>query len=111
LLLLRVAAGVSAITNAFISLRAGPSGPQLALDILSIAAGLLIMAGLWTPVSGVVVAALEAWVLVSRQPIDFWATILLGAIGAGLALLGPGAWSIDARLFGWKRIDMRDRVG
>lgn len=111
LLLLRVAAGLSAITNGFMKLRAEPSELQLALDVLSIAAGLLIMAGLWTPVSGVLVAALEAWGLYSQPPIDFWATILLGAIGAGLALLGPGAWSIDARLFGWKRIDVRDRAG
>lgn len=111
MLLLRVAAGVSAITNGLMKLRAEPSVPQLALDILSIAAGLLIMAGLWTPVSGTLVAALEAWGLYSQQPVDIWATILLGAIGAGLALLGPGAWSIDARLFGWKRIDVRDRAG
>jgi hypothetical protein len=25
-----------------------------------------------------------------------------------LALLGPGAWSIDARLFGWRRIDVQN---
>jgi len=23
-------------------------------------------------------------------------------------MLGPGAWSVDARLFGWKRIDLQD---
>jgi putative oxidoreductase len=33
----------------------------------------------------------------------------LGALGAALALLGPGAWSVDARLFGWKRLDIRSR--
>jgi hypothetical protein len=31
---------------------------------------------------------------------------LSAAIGAGLALVGPGAWSLDAWLFGWKRIDI-----
>ena len=28
------------------------------------------------------------------------------AMGAALELVGPGAWSVDARLFGWKRIDV-----
>jgi hypothetical protein len=35
--------------------------------------------------------------------------VLLGTLGMALALLGPGAWSLDARLFGWKRIDVPDR--
>lgn len=35
---------------------------------------------------------------------DFWAEILLATIAGALAMLGPGAWSIDARLFGRKRL-------
>jgi len=35
----------------------------------------------------------------------------MATIGAALALVGPGAWSLDWRLFGWKQIDIRDRKG
>ena len=55
-------------------------------------------------------AVVEFWSAFS-QPGDPWTYILLGSIGIALALLGPGAWSIDARIFGWKRIDIRDRQG
>lgn len=78
------------------------------LQIFAIAAGLLLFLGLWTPVAGVLVAVIE--VLSIFSPIgDMWIHILLGTLGAALAMLGPGAWSIDARLFGWKRIDLGTR--
>jgi hypothetical protein len=70
--------------------------------------GGLLVAGLWTPIAGAGVAVFEVWNAFS-QPGDPWAKILLGTLGLALALLGPGAWSIDARLFGWKRIDIRPR--
>jgi hypothetical protein len=41
-------------------------------------------------------------------PMDPSIYILLSSMGAALALLGPGAWSVDARLFGWKRINIQD---
>jgi uncharacterized membrane protein YphA (DoxX/SURF4 family) len=33
--------------------------------------------------------------------------ILLAILSVSLALLGPGAWSIDAQIFGRKRIDIK----
>jgi hypothetical protein len=49
------------------------------------------------------------WSLLMRRG-DPWTGILLGTLGAALALLGPGAWSVDARRFGWKRMDIRERT-
>ena len=102
LLLLRLVAAIAVIVQ---RLTTG----SLLLDWVAIAAGILLLSGLWTPVSGSLLAALELWKLLSRQPLDPWADILLATIGAALALLGPGAWSADARLFGWKRIEVGDR--
>jgi hypothetical protein len=49
-------------------------------------------------------AALELWFLVSFATGDAWSQILLATTAAALAMLGPGVWSIDARLFGRKRL-------
>ena len=79
-----------------------------ALSVLTIGAGLLLLVGLWTPIVGTLVAPIEVWKLFLHDG-DPWIYILLGTLSAALAMLGPGAWSIDARLFGWKRIDLPPR--
>ena len=76
--------------------------------VIQIGAALLLLAGLWTPSAGLLVVVLEGWLLFA-QPDDPWPHILLATLGGALALLGPGAWSADARLYGWKRLDIRDR--
>ena len=67
------------------------------------AAGLLLCAGLWTPIAGGALAILALRSAFSGTG-EAWAQILLASIGAALAMLGPGSWSIDARLFGRKRL-------
>jgi len=104
LLLLRVVAGVALIAPAIARLRAEAPAPPLIPVILGTGSGTLLIAGLWTPVSGAMVALIEIWSALS-QPGDPWTNVLLGAIGGALALLGPGAWSVDAKLFGWKRVN------
>ena len=68
-------------------------------------AGILLLAGLWTPVVGTLIAVIEIWVAVSR-PGDPWISIVLATLGATAAMIGPGAWSLDARLFGRKHMTM-----
>ena len=76
--------------------------------VLLMGAGLLLIAGLWTPIVGTSVALIEIWKIFSLAG-DKWVWLLLGTASAALAMLGPGLWSIDARLFGWKRIEAPPR--
>jgi putative oxidoreductase len=87
---------ISSVTDA---LRFEIAAPEL----LGGAAGALIIAGLWTPVTGIVVSALQGWIVFYR-PSGALMPIVLAVLGLSLAMIGPGAWSIDARLFGRKQI-------
>jgi uncharacterized membrane protein YphA (DoxX/SURF4 family) len=103
---MRLVAGSSLIAHGLVGLWSRPPAQWLIPAVLGIAAGILLVVGLWTPIAGSLVAVLGAWESMT-QPGDPWANIFLSTIGIGLALLGPGEWSADARLFGWKRIDIR----
>lgn len=110
LLLMRVVTSLVLLSKAALALHRGGSVGSAALAVFAGGAGALLLAGLWTPIVGVAVAAIALWSAFA-QPGDPGTYALLGCMGAALALLGPGAWSVDARLFGWKRIEIRDRQG
>ena len=85
--------------------------PPLSATITSailLGSGILLMLGLWTPIVGTLVAFVEAWKILTL-PGDRWLWLSLGAVSAALAMLGPGFWSVDARLFGWKRVEAPPR--
>src|SRR5271157_4563756 len=80
---------------------ATPSGTVAAPQVIGALAGVLLMAGLWTPVAGVVTACAEAWVAFS-SPAHVGIPVALAVLGVTLAMIGPGEWSVDARLYGRK---------
>lgn len=91
---------------------AGPLAPILpfAIDLQLLAAGCsaLLMVGLWTPIAGLLMAIAQLSLLLFH--FSSWSMhIVLAALGAALAMIGPGAWSVDAHLFGRKRIRIPQR--
>lgn len=106
LLLLRVAAGILLIHDAAIALFPRPELQTSILQSVAIGVGTLLLLGLWTPVAGLLVTVVEVCVLLLGT-VQVRSSILLGAVGDALAALGPGALSIDARLYGRKRLDIR----
>jgi len=103
LLILRLSASITAFHQC---------GEPLALNhslfktFAASATVLLISAGLWTPIAGGMLVVLAIWTAVSRTE-DPWTLVLLAAVGIALTMLGPGAWSIDARLFGRRRLRLK----
>lgn len=105
LLLIRIVAGISLIIDGVQKLQAGQPIDSVILGLLAIGDGALLVAGLTTPIAGTLVIAITSWETVVRHG-DPYPAILLAGMGAAVALVGPGAFSIDAWLFGWKRIDL-----
>ena len=105
LLLLRVAAGSSLVARSILVLGNTPTFGTGFTQLFIATAGLLLIAGLWTPVGAAVMVLFELWRIISRHG-DPASNILLCTLALAIALLGPGAWSVDARLFGWKRIEI-----
>jgi uncharacterized membrane protein YphA (DoxX/SURF4 family) len=111
LLLLRLLTGVALIHFGIANLREAPPLATVVLQSIGAGAGILLLIGLWTPVAGGLAAIVKVLIAFSRyfsHSDDPWIPIIQAVLGAALAMVGPGAWSIDARLFGRKRIDMPD---
>lgn len=100
LLLLRLCDGITLLVHGAIH-----SGFSWSLEgfaqLIAVAAGSLILLGLLTRFAAAVGVVTVLYLAASIEN-----HIVLAAIGASLILLGPGAWSIDSRLFGRRRIDL-----
>lgn len=113
LLLLRVAVGIiAAAVGAFYVAEAADPGIGLWIGgLLAIVGGLSLIIGLVTPGAGAIVVLGGVGVALSWLPASS-SGLLPGPLGAWLIvivavaiiLLGPGAYSLDARLFGRREI-------
>ena len=105
LLLLRVVVAAALILR-FVQLHNRASAQTTAAHVIAAVIGLLLLCGSWTAAAGVMLAIIESVLAFSHNG-DPWVSVLLASLGVSLALLGPGTWSLDARRFGWKRIEIR----
>ena len=112
LLLLRLLTGAALIRVGICSVLEGPPTLIIVLQFVGIACGLVILIGFFTPLAGALALVVKVWIAVFRfssHSGDPWIALAQATLAAALAMIGPGAWSIDARRFGRKHIDLRGR--
>lgn len=113
LLLLRAAAGAALIVqgSAYLGNRYDRELPFLSIALLTTAVGALLLIGCLTRFAAVVAAVASVGSIFSWLPglnVGLFETrmtaTLAAAIAAAVFCLGPGAFSVDARLFGRREV-------
>jgi putative oxidoreductase len=105
LLLVRLVVGLILIHDGIGALMGVPQRESIPLQEIAAIPGIFLLVGLWTPIAGVIVALSEIGIVLTGTDHPR-GTILMATLGIAFAFLGPGALSIDARLFGRKRFDI-----
>ena len=105
LVVLRAAAAIPLVDAGLLTVAS--SSPVL-LEVVTAGAAILLLIGLWTPLAGALIAVAELGLAVFH-PAQPWMYVHFAAMGAALAMLGPGGCSLDARLFGRKEIQIPQR--
>jgi putative oxidoreductase len=108
LLLVRAVASIPVVIQGIERLLTAPLHTAGVLEVVAAGFAVPLLPGLWTPVAGVLMTLAEFCLALSHTS-DPWMHVRLGTLGAALAMLGPGAWSVDAHIFGRKRIQIPDR--
>ena len=101
-----MALAVGLFTDAIAILHAPDLLPRL-IAVAELPAGALLALGLWTTI----VASLTCLFQLALLPIFPGAIelhLIRSAVALCLALVGPGAWSLDARLFGRRRVEIQN---
>jgi putative oxidoreductase len=112
-LLLRIGVGIALICPGIHGVLTGAKEPiAIVWELVAVIGGVFLLLGFWTPITGTIIAIDELYIAfsVSSSPRDGqWIHVFLPVLAAGLAMVGPGAWSVDARRFGRKYFDIGGR--
>lgn len=98
----RLVTGIVLLFHGIVALNQIPAAGPIVPQIIGAVLGLFILVGFWTPLAGALIAIIEVWIALAGAGNEL--SFVLAVLGGTLALIGPGAWSIDARLFGRKHI-------
>jgi uncharacterized membrane protein YphA (DoxX/SURF4 family) len=103
LLLLRATAAIPLLRDCTTALLTSSSPVLITSEAAALTIAAFVLAGFFTPVAAALLGVAQiCMVLLPGQ--DPWSHITLASLCFALAMLGPGAWSIDARIFGRKRV-------
>jgi putative oxidoreductase len=105
LLIQRIVVAIVLVRFCVIHLIDSASSISMIPHIIAACAGILFLVGLWTPFVGTLIAVAELWIAMSHFS-DPWISIMLATFGGTSAMLGPGAFSVDARLFGRRHLEV-----
>lgn len=75
-----------------------------AASVVAAVAGVFLLLGLWTPAAGITIAIVEVWICWVSSGSSL-TSITLAGLGGTVAMIGPGIWSIDAKLYGRKHLE------
>jgi len=103
LLVQRLVTGVALLHDGAVVCREALPVVIIAPHLIGAMSGLFIVLGMWTPITGVLIGRIELWIALAHTEV-FGTASLLATLGFTLAMVGPGAFSMDARLFGRKHI-------
>jgi putative oxidoreductase len=114
LLVLRVVVGTTAMVEAALAV-AGANSPLIVVTAaLAALAGLALVLGFLTPIASALIAAEATTILLFMKVVVLqllnsrMALFEFVVMAAALAILGPGAASIDARLFGRREVAINE---
>jgi putative oxidoreductase len=105
LLIQRVVVAIVLVRFCVIHLTDSPSSLSIVPHIVGACAAMLFLVGFWTPFVGALISVAELWIALGHFS-DPWVAVMLATFGGTVAMLGPGAFSVDARLFGRRHLEV-----